>query len=501
MKKVTSSAVLLILVLASVTGVAAQIRKRSQGPRAVAKSANNASTAPENKSTDSASEKIPGTNSLEAQKYYASGTDLYASGKLGAAIEAFKEAAKLRPDDPQTHYMLGMAYSKSKAYKESFDSFKRAIRFWPEWTHAHFRLGVVSYVLGRRTESLKAYNNLLRLESPLASSLSRIINEDDNQAPLGEGATGIDWSLTENDLVGAAVPVKEATNTAEGDSNQVPTNNAESKSVSASLSSTIKDSAPIASDPPAATEDTAELTSIYKIGVGDVLDIRVLNSSTTRSTLYTVIDGGLIDLAIAGGPITVAGLTTDAIQALIAAELKRRAIEEGARVSVSVRQYASHSVTIAGLVNNPGTKFLRREAVPLYVLMAEAQARLDAGRVAIMRPGSTGLTMDLSDPATLNFLIRPGDMISVTVRPQEFYYIAGRITYPGQKVFQPGITLLQAILAAGGLRRQNEDLIEVSREGRDGLLTTIRYKLKDIKAGIIHDPRLQPGDRIEVVVH
>ena len=140
-------------------------------------------------------------------------------------------------------------------------------------------------------------------------------------------------------------------------------------------------------DPRSGTEETA-LTGIYRIGVGDVLDIRLLNSSTPRSTLYTVLDGGLIDLAIAGGPIAVAGLTAEEVQALLVAELKRRAVEQDARVSVGVRQYSSHSVVITGIVNSPGTKFLRREAVPLYVIMAEAQARSDAGRVTIIRQGA-----------------------------------------------------------------------------------------------------------------
>ena len=242
-----------------------------------------------------------------------------------------------------------------------------------------------------------------------------------------------------------------------------------------------------------------EETGIYRIGVGDVLDIRLLNSSTPRSTLYTVVEGGSIDLAIAGGPIAVAGLTAEEIQALLVAELKRRAVEQNARVSVAVRQYSSHSVVINGIVNNPGMKFLRREAVPLYVVMAEAQARSDAGRVAIIRQGGAPIIVDLEDADALNFQVRHGDMISVSLKPQEFYYIAGRINQPGQKVFQSGITLLQAILAAGGLKRQNENLIEVSRERGDGRLATTQFKLKEIKAGKIQDPRLQPGDRIEVI--
>ncbi len=239
------------------------------------------------------------------------------------------------------------------------------------------------------------------------------------------------------------------------------------------------------------------LTEIYRVGVGDVLDIRLINSPTNRSTLFTVMPGGAIDLPLAGGAITVAGLTTDEIQAKIAAELKRRAVEENAQVSVGVRQYVSHAVMVNGLVVQPGTRYLRREAVPLYVVLAESQLRNDAGRVMIMRAGTEGETLELSDPQTLNITIQPGDVVTVSHKPQEFYYIGGRVNYPGQKTFQSGITLLQAILAAGGTTRL-ENRVEISRAGTDGRLTTIRYRLKEIKAGDIEDPKLQPGDRIEI---
>jgi polysaccharide export outer membrane protein len=241
------------------------------------------------------------------------------------------------------------------------------------------------------------------------------------------------------------------------------------------------------------------LTRTYKVGVGDVLDIRLLNSTTSRSTLFTVMDGGLIEFPLVGGSMSVAGLTTDEIQARLAAELKRRAVQDDAQITVGVRQYASHTVMVTGLVGIPGTKIMRREAVPLYVILAEAQPRLDAGRVTIMRADSPTLTIDLSEPSSLNVLIRPGDVINLTGRPQEFYYIAGRLNYPGQKVFQSGITLLQAILAAGGLTRQPDNIVELSREGAGGRLTTTKYNLKEIRLGKVPDPRLQPGDRIEVV--
>lgn len=240
-----------------------------------------------------------------------------------------------------------------------------------------------------------------------------------------------------------------------------------------------------------------ELTEIYRVGIGDVLDVRLLNSANNNSTLFTVDGGGVIDLPVAGGSISVAGLTTEEIQTRIAAELKRRAVAEKAKVSVGVRQYLSHSVTITGLVVHPGVRFLRRERVPLYVVLAESQLRNDGGRVTIIRAGTPGEPHDLSDPATLNLMVQSGDVITVTNRPQEFYYIGGRIAHPGQKTFQPGITLLQAILAAGGTIRQ-ENRIEISREGADRRLVTIRYNIKQIKSGAVEDPKLQSGDRIEI---
>jgi protein involved in polysaccharide export with SLBB domain len=239
-----------------------------------------------------------------------------------------------------------------------------------------------------------------------------------------------------------------------------------------------------------------QLTDIYRVGVGDVLDVR-MNSTSNRSTLFTVIEDGVIDLPLAGGVISVVGHTPEEIQNVIAAELKRRAVDENAKVSVGVRQYLSHSITVTGLVNMPGTRFLRRERVPLYVVLSESQLRNDGARVVIMRGGVPEPAYDLSDTATLNLTVQAGDVITVTSRPQEFYYIGGRVSYPGQKVFQPDVTLLQALLASGGTAKP-DNKVELSREGSGGHLSTFLYTIKQIKSGAVADPRLQPGDRIEV---
>lgn len=247
-----------------------------------------------------------------------------------------------------------------------------------------------------------------------------------------------------------------------------------------------------------AASDEVSLTTIYRVGPGDVIDIRIRNLATNGSTLFTVLEGGFIDLPVVGGSVPVAGLTIDEIQNRLVREFKRRALHDEPKISVSVRQYASHTVVVTGLVVSGGTKILRREAVPLYVVLAETQARLDAARASIMREGKPALIIDLTEPSSSTVLVRPGDVINITARPEQFYYIGGRINSPGQKTFQSGITLLQSILAAGGLR-QAEGIVEMSREDSDGNLATTKYRVKEIKSGKVRDPRLQSGDRIEVI--
>lgn len=438
-------------------------------------------TAKNLKATDS-QPAATGDTRLAAQKTYNDALALYQAGKVEEAISTLKDAVAQRPDDAQIHFLLGMAYSQTMDYKGAADSFRQAALYKPNWPDAHFRLGLISCVLGRRSQAIDEYKRLLELNSPLANSLYRIIKNEGDAVEVAQ-------AFIADNQVASFAPSDPPL--------QTPTS-----AVSTNESAVNPDTAAATNTKPATVSPSVAdttATTVYKIGVGDVLDIRLLNSSVNRSSLYSVIEGGVIDLPIVGGVIHVGGLTTEEVQANIAAELKRRAVEEGAQVSVGIRQYASHTIIITGLVNSQGTKILRREAVPLYVVMAEAQPRLDAARISIMRAGAPSQVLDINDPATLNALVRPGDVINVTARQQEFYYIAGRVNYPGQKNFQSGITLLQAILAAGGVSRPHDNSIEVSREGADGRLSTTKFNLKDIKSGKVEDPKLHAGDRIEVI--
>ncbi|HEV2883196.1 MAG TPA: polysaccharide biosynthesis/export family protein [Pyrinomonadaceae bacterium] len=242
-------------------------------------------------------------------------------------------------------------------------------------------------------------------------------------------------------------------------------------------------------------------TALYRVGVGDILDIRLAGGMSKDSTLYTIMSTGMLDYPLAGEPFNAAGMTTDEIGARLSAELKRRGVYDRAQFRIVVRDYASHTATVSGLVDQPGAKILRREAVPLYVVLSEANPRADAGRaVIISRATGRSKTVDLSDSAALNELISHGDIINITARPQEFFYIGGQINAPGQKDFHPGMTLTQAILASGGVARDagSKVKVTVSRQGADGRLVATEFLLNDIETGQVPDPRVQAGDRVEV---
>ena len=243
-------------------------------------------------------------------------------------------------------------------------------------------------------------------------------------------------------------------------------------------------------------------TETYKVGTGDILFVSLQNAPAKDSTYFTVLNDGTIDYPLVGKLISVAGLTTDEIEELLREKIT---LFENPQVSVRVRDYASHPIKVLGLVEKAGEKFLQREAIPLFVIKAEAIVQPKATQVAIRRSDSTTETLSLLDPKTDETLIFSGDIVEFSIdnnksnaQQPQFYFIGGEIILAGQKDFHQGLTLSQAILAAGGLRKTNIKQIIVRRKNTAGLLTSTAYNLKEIKDGKIADPLLEAGDTIEV---
>ena len=238
-------------------------------------------------------------------------------------------------------------------------------------------------------------------------------------------------------------------------------------------------------------------TVAYHVGIGDVLDIRLENLPTRESTLFTVLKSGVVEYPLLNGPLSVAGMTTDEIAKLLTNEIK---VIETTGVSVSVRDYVSHAVVISGLVDSPGKKALRREAMPLFAVLAEALPRSEASVATIVRGGKEQ-TVSLNDEKAMATLVLPGDAIRISgagSTATRFVYVGGDVASPGEREFRDGMTLTQALLSAGGISRDNQTSVKVARRNSGGFLMSKEYNLRWIQEGKAQDPLLEAGDRIEV---
>ena len=247
----------------------------------------------------------------------------------------------------------------------------------------------------------------------------------------------------------------------------------------------------------AASPRPATSTTTYKVGVGDVLDIRLANTPARESTLFTVLKNGTVEYPLLNGPISVEGLTPDEIGRLFAAQIK---VIRTPKVNVSVRDYESHAVVISGLVDSPGRRTLRREAMPVYALLAEASVRPEATTLTIVHDGKEGRALALRDDQTMAALIFAGDTVrisSIDTATKQYVYVGGDLASPGEKSFRQGMTLTQALLSAGATSATVKT-VKIARRNNSGFLSTNEYNLRLIEQGKIPDPLIEAGDRIEV---
>ena len=247
----------------------------------------------------------------------------------------------------------------------------------------------------------------------------------------------------------------------------------------------------------AASTSTTSASFTYKVGAGDVLDIRLPNTPARESTLFTVLKNGTVEYPLVNGPISVAGLTPEEIGRLLASQIK---VLRTAKVNVSVRDYESHGIVISGLVDSPGRKALRREAMPVYALLAEASVRPEATTLTIVHNGKEGPPLALRDDQAMSTLVFAGDIVKIssTDATRQYVYVGGDLVSPGEKSFRQGMTLTQALLSAGATPATVKT-VKVARRNINGFLSTSEYDPRLIEQGKIPDPLIEAGDRIEVI--
>lgn len=405
----------------------------------------------------------------EAKRLYKEGVKYGLAGLFPQAVEILQRAVKLDPTHADAHFALGHAYFDLKQYRNAIESLKAVVALDPKDMEARDRLGLARAMLWEEDSAKLTAQR--RQNAPQSQQLAAPVSISAKVPPAPEKAV-------------AKTPEKVPEKVAEKTAEKVP--------------ETVPEKAVETSDEvnAAAAEELA-LTKIYRVGPNDVLDIRI-NNDASQSTLFTITASGLLEHPMLAEPLLAGGLTTDEISSRIESELKRRALIDNPKVSVGVRDYASHTILVSGLVKDSGTKILRREAIPLYVVVADAQPLPEAGRATVLRNESNQtFEIELTESSEMNLLVRPGDVITLHPNVTQFVYIGGEVKLPGEKTYRRGLTLTQAIIAAGGLTPKAKE----ARLGRDdgkGFLVVTPYKLNDIESGKVQDPVVKPGDRITI---
>ena len=392
----------------------------------------------------------------ESKRLYHEGVKYALAGLYAQAAQIFQQVVKLDPQFADGHFALGHAYADMGRWQKAIDSFQRAVELNPRDIEAQDRLDEARDMLARETGKKPEKREIPKTQPPPQPIAEQISLNAKPVAPSVAATTQSDTSTNE------ITEASETTNT-----------NAAAKELG--------------------------LTKIYRVGPGDVLDVRINDAASPQSTLFTVTPAGLLEHPLLAEPLHVSGLSVEEIGTAIETDLKRRALSESPKVSVGVRDYASHTILVSGLVKDSGTKILRREAIPLYVVVADAQPLPEAARVTVLRSeANETYEIDLGEPSQMNLLVRPGDVISLQPNVAQFLYIGGEVKSPGEKTYRRALTLTQAIIAAGGVTPKAKE----ARLGRDdghGFLTVTRLKLKDIESGKLPDPVVRPGDRIMIV--
>jgi polysaccharide export outer membrane protein len=275
----------------------------------------------------------------------------------------------------------------------------------------------------------------------------------------------------------------------------------------------------IASSNASATGDDARSVSErYRIGVGDLLDIRVFNKPQFSRDSVRVEGSGMIRMPLIKGEIRAACRTEEELSKEITAlylEYLRNP-----QVDVFIKDYQSQPVAVLGAVRTPSRFQLQRRVRLLELLSFAGGPSESAGRnIQIVHTAPVSLCEAVqpdAEQASLNVLddyklsdtlrgderanpyVRPGDVISIS--EAEVVYVVGNVVRPSTLPLRERVTVSRAIAMSGGtLPDTKSDRVRIVRQSAGSTTKTeIFVDLKAIDRRKAEDVLLQAGDIVDV---
>lgn len=286
-----------------------------------------------------------------------------------------------------------------------------------------------------------------------------------------------------------------------------------------SASAAVTNSAQSSVTTASATTKSTATDERYRIGPGDVLDIRVLNKPVLSRDAVRVDGRGMIRMPFIEGEIQAACRTEIDLEKEIATRYLK--YQKNPQVSVFVKEYQSQPVAVIGAVNAPG-RFQLQRRVKLLELLTYAGGLADrAGRNLHVIHAATISLCDANtsseDAAAISTLlvsykledtlrgdesanpyVRPGDIVRVPDAEQ--IYIVGNVFKPSAFALKEPITLSRAIAMAGGAMpdSQSNRILITRQEAGSAAKKEIIVDLNAINKRRAEDVLLQPNDIVEV---
>ena len=93
----------------------------------------------------------------------------------GHAVEAFKIALHLQPDEPENYINLSQALGEQGNPGEATRVLKQGVRLLPDAPRLHFQLGLDYCVAGEKALAFEEYSILTGLDEPMASMLLQFL--------------------------------------------------------------------------------------------------------------------------------------------------------------------------------------------------------------------------------------------------------------------------------------------------------------------------------------
>jgi len=209
----------------------------------------------------------------------------------------------------------------------------------------------------------------------------------------------------------------------------------------------------------------------YRIGAGDVLDIKVLNKPQFNREGVRVSPRGMIRMPLIKDEIRAACRTEEELESEITAQLKEYVREP--QVTVQIQQYQSEPVAVLGSVRAP-SRFLLQRRVRLLELLTFVSGPTDnaGGTIQVVHTGpltACDVLPSVSDPSAekstdqidyynlkdtvrgeekSNPYVRPGDVVFVPAADQ--VYVIGNVIHPTSIALTEPMTVTRAIAMAGG---------------------------------------------------